>query len=636
MTSTCFPLGLGVPTTIAPSTVPDWSGAPLWWDITSGDMPFMNNRLDDPRWVGARRITSPGSGSGAGGEHMAFRALHGPDPAAIVAGECLFLSWNVKVDGSLDRLNDYVVVGFYNPATLPKKAIVAKIVPYISAAPPAGTPDVASVDFAVRYYEGSESGGTWTWTSPAAPAWLDPTSGGKTRVWADSITNRWAVEMFLGLSDVGLATPFSFFYHVQVALPGGTTNGHQWPTLPHIPSTPANFPNPDMDWGTLQFGGAGDSACAAGISLAQSDIGTATTPPGVYLSNTISFKNNWWTVPPASWPTNQFHAKPWNRSGSPIPDKGIAARFRLANWGSLPDWDDPSLKDQLWTDIRGGGNVESSGTLADSTQGDITFDWQLENIPGELPDFAPQAGGTPAKQGHQCMLVELSAGSGAAGSLNFVNDSVYTNMEVIGASAFERDAEISVKTLGSLGGTHRDVYVYVETLNMPKNTTTKDEAARRERAQALRSERLQYISKELPPVQSDLAGRTHVEMQGTPEWIVPTNEDVEAEWPIYRVHVWNDTGETVTEDDGTTRKLLRAQTSFGYLVNHSGDLYGWDHQLSGAGLQEIAPHFYRLSVPNEGTATIKTSIVALEKPRSKGGCLGFLLLFLNWIKKLFS
>jgi hypothetical protein len=119
---------------------------------------------------------------------------------------------------------------------------------------------------------------------------------------------------------------------------------------------------------------------------------------------------------------------------------------------------------------------------------------------------------------------------------------------------------------------------------------------------------------------------------------VPTYEDMEAEWPIYRVHVWNDTGETVTEEDGSTRKLLRAQTSYGYLVNHSGELYGWDHQLTGAGLQEIAPHFYRLAVPTEGTAKLKTSIVAHEKPRasSGGGCLGFLLPFLNWIKKLLS
>jgi hypothetical protein len=215
MTSTCFPLGRGVPTTVAPSTIPTWSGAPLWWDSTSGVMPFLNldPNLEDPRWVGARRITSPGSGSGAGGEHMAFRAVHAADPAGIVAGDCLFLSWNVKVDGSLDRLSDYVVVGFYNPAALVKKAIVAKIVPYVTEPPPAGSPDVASVDFAVRYYEGSESGGVWTWAQPASPAWLDPGTG-KTRVWADSTTNRWAVEMFLGLSDVGIVDPFKFFYHV--------------------------------------------------------------------------------------------------------------------------------------------------------------------------------------------------------------------------------------------------------------------------------------------------------------------------------------------------------------------------------------------------------------------------------------
>jgi hypothetical protein len=79
MPTTCFPLGLGVPTTIVPN-VPVWSGPPLWWDPAAGNMAFMNERLDDPRWVGARRITSPGS-TGCAGEHLALRAVHASDPS---------------------------------------------------------------------------------------------------------------------------------------------------------------------------------------------------------------------------------------------------------------------------------------------------------------------------------------------------------------------------------------------------------------------------------------------------------------------------------------------------------------------------------------------------------------------------
>jgi hypothetical protein len=657
MTTTCFPLGQGIPTTIAPSTIPTWSGAPIWWNTTGGVLPFLNNKIDDPRWVGARRITSPGAGTGAGGEQMAFRAVHGPDPSGAVAGECLFLSWYVKVDAALDPTHDFVLVGFYNPALpAPKKAVVAKVIPYNVSVP--GAAENANTDFAPNFYEGTLSGTTWTWSSIGSPpAWLDPTSGsgGFTRMWADPATNRWAVEMFLPTTvatagavwdgqGVNLGSTFRFFYFVHVGMPVGTMTGHQYPTVTSPPPLlPSNFPKPDStDWADVQFGGASDPACAAGISIDWSNIGTDTTPPSSSLGNLIKFITPWWVSPAPTQPINVFHAKPWNRSGSTIPLRGIHARFRIANWGSVPDWDDPTLQNQLWTDVPFTGatpTFENPAAIPNNTQGDISFQWQLDTSPGQLPAYAPQPPGTPTKRDHQCMLVELSAGSGATGSLNFVNDSVYKNMEVVPASTFEREADISVKTLGSLGSaTHRDVYLYVETLNMPANTTPGQEAARRKQAEEQRAERLRAISRELPPAPGpEIAIEGPGESQGTFEWFVPTMEDIEAEWPMYRVHVWNDTGDTVTEEDGTVRKVLRPQTSFGYMVDHQGDLYGWDHALSGANLQQVAPNFYRLHVPNEGVATVKTTIVGHEKPRPKGwrACLLWLLALLAAIVAFF-
>jgi hypothetical protein len=597
-------------------------------------MAFMNERLDDPRWVGARRITSPGSTGGAG-EHLAFRAVHASDPSGGVDGECLFLSWYVKVDAALNPVSDYLIAGLYNPTLSPKKAMIFRIRPFAAAAPASALS--AEYDYDVNWYTGTESGGTWTWSSSGAagtpPAWIDPDPGGTThgftRIWADPATNRWAVQLFVPIGataagqawdDVGanLALPFKFFYHAQVAMPGSTTSYHQWPTLPTVPATPATFPNPDTQWGDVSFGGAGDPACSAGVSLDIYDVGTDTVPPGSSLSNQILFRTGWWNPAPPTQPVNTFHAKPWNRSGSSIPIRGLAARFRLANWGSVPDWDDPSLQNQLWTDIRGGGAVENTGAaIPNNAQGDLSFTWQLQNIPGELPDYVPQSG-TPSRRAHQCMLVELSAGSQATGSIPFVNDSVYRNMDFTAtASEFEREAEVSVKTLGSLGGTHRDVYLYVETLNMPRATTPAEERARRAEVERLRRQKLDAISKELPD-----DGRTHV--GGTPEWLVPTLEDLEAEQPMYRVHVWHDTGETVTEEDGTTLKVLKPQTSFGYALTHDGALYGWNHELTADDLEEIAPSFYRLKVPNEGVATVSTKIEAHEKP-TPGGCLGALV-----------
>jgi len=63
---------------------------------------------------------------------------------------------------------------------------------------------------------------------------------------------------------------------------------------------------------------------------------------------------------------------------------------------------------------------------------------------------------------------------------------------------------------------------------------------------------------------------------------------------------------------------------FGYFINHDGPYYGFDHSiqgLAGASLVEIEPDFYKLQIPNGGSAKILTTITALEKPGGAGhGC----------------
>jgi hypothetical protein len=346
-------------------------------------------------------------------------------------------------------------------------------------------------------------------------------------------------------------------------------------------------------------------------------------------------------------PINRLHAQPTNRTGGDILANGLLATFRMANWGSQPDWDDPVLAAQLWQPIRGGTDVPNGGTIANNADGDNTFTWQLDTSPGELPAFAPQVG-TPAKRNHQCILVQLKPGP-TSGSINFINDSLYANFDVVPASTFERDAEISVKTLGQLGAApDRDVYLWVETLNMPTTTTPDEERRRRAEVEGDIAKRREAVSKEIPPGSPPEDGEggggdgpiDHVPRkgEGTPEWLQPMPEDVKRLEPSYRVHVWHDTGDTVTEENGSVRKVLKAQTSFGYLVEHSGPLYGWAPQLTGPGLTELAPNFYRLRIPAESTADVHTKIVAHEKPPKKGGCipaiLAFLAALIAFIRKL--
>jgi hypothetical protein len=631
MATSCYPLGQGIPTTVGSPPQIEASGPPVWWSDTAGPLPFENKKLNDPRWVGSFGQTYPGTGGGAG-EHMAFRALYGPDKSGANAANCLFLSWYVKVDAQLNPIaGDRIFVGLRPEGGT---ALVFMLTPFPTQPPPASQPDVANLDFSVAgFWTGTKSGTEWTWTARSAiPRWLDPRGAttGFTRVWADRSTLRWAIQMLVPLGtggsppnewdDLGinLGTTFNLFHQVRVNQ-ARLQNGqyldeyHSWPpTVPEGIAFPSNFPNPDTGWGQVKLGAQADAACATGVRLDYWDISTDNRPP-----SRINYTHPWWTSPPPTQPVNDLHAKPWNQTGAEIPANGLHARFRMANWGSLPDWDDPSLKDQLWTDIRGGGDVTTTAKIPDNTQADLKFSWQLQNIPGELPDFDPQPtpqnpNPVPKKRAHGCILVELSGPN-----LTFTRQSVYNNFDVMPASEFERDAEISVRTLGSLGDTHRDVYLYVETLNMPRDVPQDRNGGRdgEDRSPGL-SMRPFEEGGQLPPI-----------------------DELEQYAPIYRVHVWHDTGRTVTDEHGNTRRVLQAQSSFGHAVSHEGPLYGWDHELRGRGMRPIAPNFYRLAVPNEGVATVTTTIVALERPRPKG-CLPAVFAFLAavWavVKKVFK
>jgi hypothetical protein len=232
-----------------------------------------------------------------------------------------------------------------------------------------------------------------------------------------------------------------------------------------------------------------------------------------------------------------------------------------------------------------------------------------------IDDFDPP--GPTKRRSHQCMLVDLSGGG-----FDFGRSSVYRNMDVVQASEFEREAEISVKGLGAIGSaTHRSVYLYDQALNMPRTV-----------------EQQEPPPPPPPPDGDDRPGdermlsalpRAAVYERGTP----PTAWQVAQQVPTHMVHVFNETGETYEEDDGTQRPILRAQTSFGIFVQHDGPLYGWDHGLEGD-LEELAPNFYRVKVPNDGQVTVTQKLKAWEQRRPKG-CLWILFSIIDAIRRLF-
>ncbi len=97
--------------------------------------------------------------------------------------------------------------------------------------------------------------------------------------------------------------------------------------------------------------------------------------------------------------------------------------------------------------------------------------------------------------------------------------------------------------------------------------------------------------------------------------------------PTIRYHVFHETGIDITTEDGRTLQVVRPGTAFGFHVEHEGPVKGWQDEIQGA--TRVTDRFYRLDVPEEGTAQITTVIEAVERE----GCLGLLW---RLIKKLFG
>jgi hypothetical protein len=285
-----------------------------------------------------------------------------------------------------------------------------------------------------------------------------------------------------------------------------------------------------------------------------------------------------------------------------IPPSTLNARFRIANWGSTTTTVDATN----WVDIPEGSDVQNvpisgvttpDGSIPAGTQGNMQFNWTVEDTATEpfLTDFE-----SGSRTKHQCVLVELS-GAG----LTFTKSSLYQNMDVEYASTVLRDAEISIAGLAPIAGSHRDVYLYVQTLNMPSTLSPGAPPPRPAPA---------------PSFTAELARRAEGGEDNGQPFILPPPGPPPPPWqqetrPVHLVHVWHTTGQTVTDDHGRTRKVLEAQTSFGYYLGHEGALFGWNHKLTGPRLVEIAPNYYRISIPHGGAATITSEVSALEAPK---------------------
>lgn len=590
----CIPKAQGVPGFY-------WNQPPYW--LPGGTFPQYTG-LDDPRWRGAAHQGFPLLAGTS--EDMAFRALYHTDAGG---NNSLYLSWNVKFDPSLNNGSDVLYLGLRPSGSA--TALALRLTPFNTI--PAVDQEAAQIDTAVigGSVQVFTKTGAAAWTSEVEPDWIND----NTHVWmAVTAPFHWAVQMRIpiapaaaGVLDnagLNLGGDFNMWYTQQVTMPAAVTF-YEW--LPGQPITSAinilsnNFPDP-ANWDAFHLStGAADPVCptTGGISLTYADIGTTNTP-----SSQISYS----AVDPR--PNNTFFARPRNYTTTNLNPGDMTARFRIANWGSVAD---PNVS---WEDIPGGANVVNVDPIpplgagaAPPATNPIRFNWALDNT-----DIANLITG---KTPHKCMLVELS-GAG----LTFFSDSAYRNMDFVSASTFQREAEISILGLEPLagGGIGRDVYLAVEEINMPTAITQGDDP-KKPYAYVWPYE-LEAPNDDRKKPRDDMAAQQQQQKQDRPVAIPAVEavamakagrfplERLEQFIPTVRVHVYHDTGERV-KIKGKEYPVVRAQASYGYYVEHEGDLFGWDQSLQGA--KQIAPNFYLLPVPDSGTAKVTNTIMAVDK-----------------------
>ncbi|MET0596041.1 MAG: hypothetical protein ABW133_25295, partial [Polyangiaceae bacterium] len=403
---------------------------------------------------------------------------------------------------------------------------------------------------------------------------------------------------------------FKAWYEMRVNSADGVgapyTTRHKWPeTAPDVGGAPEMYPDPTgADWVSAKLGTGG--SCMPGVSIVASQI--EVTSSGTSSGHEISVVNQ-----------NTFHARALNGMSTVVSEQGIRAHFRIANWGSTvgdsPSWETippPSVN----CDVATGAGL---GGVNPGSQFDLLCTWTLTDLQkcAYRPDLynstntAACAVMPPAKFHHQCILTKLSLAPGSPIPVFFSRESAWRNMEFVNASRFERVAEIDVRGLAPTPTPQRDVYIYVRSQNMPDQVTPdddKDAATSPQDPAGPNDQRKGRAA--MPKIKKGRVGtKEAAELQRLMSSGQITIDQIADVMPTQTVYVWYDTG----KKDGAA-KILQPMPSFGYFVAHDGALTGWDQSLAGVGatLTEIAPHFYRLGVPHNGSAKVNTVIVAKE------------------------
>ena len=289
---------------------------------------------------------------------------------------------------------------------------------------------------------------------------------------------------------------------------------------------------------------------------------------------------------PMSQPKHQnaFYARPSNvgTAGSKI-----TARFRLANWGT--QFTDTNA--DSWKTLPAADAVPYQGASGVFTSPEFRFTWPTVRDTFTTDFIAAvkayiASGGATGRADHQCIFVEITTSDP---NVVLTQSSAFNNLFPRNASTFQETAEVSVVGNPPIGPQPREVVLYVEATGLPRVVDVES----------------------MPRGNSNLPGSDFsLLVHGRGKDRTPTDDEIFSNLPSYLVHAYYDTGQTYTRSDGTQARVLKPQTSFGYVLSHEGPLVGWESRLYGA--EKIAENLYIIRVPNNGSSRVKIAIQARE------------------------
>ncbi len=437
--------------------------------------------------------------------------------------------------------------------------------------------------------------------------------------------------------------------------PSNCASQGNWPSAGEVTeSTPNNYSVPALaDWGILHR--TNPASCTGQPTLASAGVqngATATTaydpsaaftwPQRMYLDNNGN---------PDDDPLNYFAA----RVTMPLtPTAGkYRARFYTADWGSQIG----NLNVSQWTEI---GQVTNPGVAISGTE-HVVLRWPPQNMSnadhkklackysdcdatvpgcpfpkGVMPD--PCAGIDQARthHPHQCTQVKLE-GMGTS-SYQFMQDSMIFNTDFVGASVFWRVATISTAgirdtqpPLAPAPPDGRDIYIHVKAANLPAQTTGLPVEATLARLEGM-------VGKMGKPPSNALASPLVPFSKALRERLGSGNDNIPDKArqalvigqiralplsvvrqvaPTLEFDVYYDARRVMDTFDGKKSLWLAPMTSFRYVVEHIGDVQGWEWAIDGA--QPLGHDWYHIKIPDGGKHLIRTRVQAVETARMQPG-----------------